>query len=123
MVSIRLACFGFVVLLIFHTVPEYSLEFISVMILFIFMVSGAIFCFGEYFGVRGTFDDDGIDFSTPWTGRKIEKWNDLVSVAANPLAGWYTLRFESGKIVRLSLLLRGSNGVISLLKARGHNVR
>ena len=34
---------------------------------------GAAYCFAEYFFTRGSYDNDGIDFRTPWTGRKTER--------------------------------------------------
>jgi hypothetical protein len=81
--------------------------------------AGAAYCFAEYFGTRGTYDENGIDFSTAWTGRKIERWGDLLSIQFNAQASWYELRFRSGKKVRISTLLGGHGGVLSLLEARG----
>jgi hypothetical protein len=68
---------------------------------------GAIYCFVDAAYVRGRFDGEGISFSTPWTGTKNEKWADLVSVKRNDWGGWYALKFNSGKTIRLSRLLTG----------------
>lgn len=68
---------------------------------------GAVYCFGEAAFVKGSFDGQGISFSTPWTGLKRERWHDLESVALNDFAGWYTLTFKSGTRIRLSRCLGG----------------
>lgn len=82
---------------------------------------GAIYCFGEYFKVRGVFDDKGIDFYTPWTGRKAEKWENIESIKFNATANWYVLTFKSGKKIRLSNLLSGHGEVLEILNSQGHN--
>jgi hypothetical protein len=94
-------------------------ELIAVVGLIVGFGAGAAYCFAEYFGTRGTYDENGIDFSTPWTGRKVERWSDLVSLAFNAQASWYELTFRSGNKVRMSALLGGHGGVLSLLEGRG----
>lgn len=69
--------------------------------------AGAIYCFGEAAFVRGSFDGQGIRFSTPWTGKKQEKWRDLASIEFNDWCSWYTLTFKSGAKIRLSRYLSG----------------
>ncbi|WP_226669187.1 hypothetical protein [Microbulbifer aggregans] len=81
----------------------------------------AVYCFGEYFKVGGSFDAEGINFYTPWTGRKIEAWENLVSIKFNATANWYVLRFQSGNKVRLSSLLSGHGDVLELLHTKGHH--
>src|SRR5262245_45526074 len=78
---------------------------------------GAIYCFGEAAFVRGTFDEDGIVFSTPWTGLKREKWKDLASVEFNSWCSWYTLTFKSGSKIRLSRYLGGHLSALEMLEA------
>ncbi|HEV8512657.1 MAG TPA: hypothetical protein VGQ59_05255 [Cyclobacteriaceae bacterium] len=87
--------------------------------IFIGFGAGAIYCFGEYFKTHGSFDDEGIVFSTPWTGQKSEKWESLVSVKFNQTANWYVLTFQSGNKIRLSNLLSGHGSVLDFLKLRG----
>jgi hypothetical protein len=80
---------------------------------------GAAYCFGEYFLTRGTYDDDRIDFYTPWTGRKAERWSELRTVELNSSANWYVLIFGSGRKVRISSLLSGHGAILSLVHAKG----
>lgn len=75
----------------------------------------AIYCFGEAAFVSGTYNDEGIEFFTPWTGLKKEKWSDLVSIEFNSWFSWYTLRFRSGKRIRLSRYLSGHLSLLDLL--------
>lgn len=75
--------------------------------LFVGFGLGAVYLFGEAAFVRGTFDEEGIDFYTPWTGRNQEKWNDLESVKFNGWMSWYTLKFRSGNKIRLSRFMWG----------------
>lgn len=80
--------------------------------------SGAIYCFGEAAFVRGSFDEEGITFSTPWTGLKQEKWKDLSSVESNDGCAWYTLTFRSGKKIRLSRYLDGHLSALEMAEAK-----
>jgi len=83
---------------------------------------GAVYMFGEAFKVHGSFDDEGIEFSTPWTGVKSELWKDLDSVKLNAAANWYTLVFKSGKKIRLSTLLNGHGDVLERVRTLGHDI-
>jgi hypothetical protein len=83
--------------------------------------AGAVYCFGEALFVRGKFDAHQIEFSTPWMGRKAERWSNLVSVELNDWCQWYTLTFTSGKKIRLSGYLSGH--MSALQAAARHHVR
>jgi len=83
----------------------------------------AIYSFGEAYKVRGKFDSEGIEFHTPWTGSKNEKWSDLESVKFNGAANWYTLTFNSGSKVRLSVLLTGHGLVLAHVKSLGYSIK
>jgi hypothetical protein len=72
----------------------------------------AVYSFGEAYRVHGEFDVDIINFYTPWTGSKNEKWSNLEFVKFNSAANWYTLKFNSGAKIRLSVLLTGHGLVI-----------
>lgn len=94
-------------------------EFIAVIGIIIGFGFGAICCFAEYFLVHGKYDDQGIEFHTPWTGTKVEKWKDLQSVTFSSQMSWYVLKFRSGKIIRVPTLLSGHGGVIDRLEQMG----
>ena len=95
-------------------------ELIAVIGLFIGFGLGAVYSFGEYFRVCGTYDDEGIDFYTPWTGRKVEKWRDLQSAEFSTHMSCYVLTFKSGNKIRMSSLLSGSGGVLRKLNGLGY---
>lgn len=97
-------------------------EFLAVIGLIIGFGLGAIYSFGEYFLVRGNYDDQGIEFYTPWTGQKSEKWHNLRSVKFSGSMSWYVLRFKDGRTIRLSSLLSGHGGVLSKLEGMGHTL-
>lgn len=86
--------------------------------LFIGFGAGAIYCFGEARFVRGSFDSKGIEFYTPWTGVKKEKWNDLISIEVNDLCSWHTLTFKSGKKIRLSKYLAGHHSALEIAERK-----
>jgi hypothetical protein len=102
-------------------VHEKASEFVAWLGLFLGFGIGAIACFAEYFKVKGRFDSRGIEFHTPWTGTKKENWDDLVSAKFNASMYWYTLKFRSGKKVRLSSYLLGHGEVLAILKERGYD--
>jgi len=116
-----LAFVGLAVWALFYDLDvwEKRSELFSVIGLIVGFGGGAGYCFAEYFGTRGTYDDQRIDFYTPWTGRKTESWNELNGVEFNAQASWYVLTFRSGNKVRISSLLSGHGGVLSLLEKRG----
>ncbi len=82
------------------------LIFVLFVLFLLFGIPG-LACFAEYFKVKGNFDNQYIEFYTPWTGAKKEDWDNLVSVKFNASMFWYTLDFKSGKKIRLSLMLHG----------------
>lgn len=120
------ACLGFSILAFSaffydNDVWEKRSEFFAVLGLVVGFGLGAVYCFGEYFKVHGSFNDKGIKFSTPWTGKKEESWNDLLSITFNSSANWYVLTFKSGSKIRLSSLLSGHGRVLELLHEKGHD--
>jgi hypothetical protein len=80
---------------------------------------GAGYCFAEYFLTRGIYDDKGIDFYTPWTGRKTELWSALCGVELNDQMSWYVLTFRSGNKIRISTMLSGHGGMLAVLEQKG----
>lgn len=93
-------------------------DFWAKVLIFVGSSIGGIYCFLEAALVRGSFNEEGIRFVTPWTGEKQEKWSDLVSVELNEGCNWYILTFKNGVKIRLSRYL---NGHFSALKASGKN--
>jgi hypothetical protein len=94
-------------------------ELFAVIGLIVGFGSGAGYCFAEYFLTRGIYDDEGIDFYTPWTGRKAERWSDLVGVELNAQMSWYVLTFRSGNKIRISTMLSGHDGMLAVLEHKG----
>ncbi len=102
-----------------YDVHEKTSELIAVIGLFLGFGLCSLVCFAEYFKVKGVFDAERIEFYTPWTGRKTELWDNLISAKFNPSMYWYTLKFKSGKTIRLSSYLLGHGEVLAILKERG----
>lgn len=124
---LALACSAFSVLaawMFFYDedVHEKTSELVSVLILFFGFGLAAIACFAEYFKVYGSFDSEKISFYTPWTGQKNENWEDLVSAEFNSSMYWYTLKFKSGKKIRLSAYLLGHGEVVNIVGERGFDL-
>ncbi len=104
-----------------NNVHQKTSELISFIGLFVgFGLSGLV-CFAEYFKVQGVFSTEHIEFYTPWTGRKTERWDNLISAKFNPSMSWYTLKFKSGKTIRLSSYMLGHGEVLDILKQKGFN--
>lgn len=121
-VCIALSAFAVWIFFNDNDMHQKTSELISVIGLVVgFGLSGLV-CFAEYFKVQGVFDAERIEFYTPWTGRKTELWDHLISAKFNPSMYWYTLKFKSGKTIRLSSYLLGHGEVLDILKQRGFNV-
>ena len=118
---VLLVVFAFLGFFYDEDVWEKKSEFLSILGLIIGFGIGAIYCFGEYFKVRGQFDSKRIELSTPWTGRKLESWDNLNDVKFNSFANWYVLSFKSGNKIRLSNLLSGHGEVLEFLSSNGYD--
>lgn len=116
---LALTVFAVVMFFIDNDVWEKKSELYSVVGLFVGFGLGAFYCFGEYFKVKGNYDEEQIDFQTPWTGRKIEQWSNIESVKFNSSMNWYILKFKSGNKIRLSSFLVGHGHVLELLENKG----
>lgn len=109
------ACLLFALLPIATTfLADHDKEFWAKVLLVVGFGCAAVYCFGEAAFVRGTFDESGIEFVTPWTGRKREKWPDLVSIDFSNWAAWYVLKFTSGRKIRLSTYLGGHEEALEM---------
>lgn len=123
---LALACLAFSLFSVWvffyeENIYEQTSDLIAVCGLFFGFGIAALACFAEFLKVRGSFDADGIEFHTPWTGSKKENWDDLVSAKFNSSMCWYSLKFKSGKKVRLSSYLLGHGEVLAILKERGYS--
>ena len=94
-------------------------ELFAVIALIVGFGSGAGYCFAEYFLTRGGYNDERIEFYTPWTGRKTERWSDLVGVELNAQMSWFVLTFRSGTKIRISTMLSGHGGMLAVLEQKG----
>ena len=112
--GIGIACLLFAFLPIGLTLAGHEKEFWAKVSLFVGFGAGAIYCLGEALFVRGSFDSKGINFFTPWTGEKIEVWNNLTTIKLNDMCSWYTLTFKNGKKVRLSKYLAGHSSALKI---------
>ncbi|MDQ1815371.1 hypothetical protein RBA41_18885 [Massilia sp. CCM 9210] len=83
---------------------------------------GGVYCLCEGIMTRGKVDDAGILFITPWGGKRHELWRDLRSVHYRAYCGMYVLKFRSGSVIRLSVLLSGHGAVLQHVRARGYHV-
>ena len=86
--------------------------------LFVGFGVGSAYCFSEAALVRGSFNEQGIVFYTPWTGSKKESWHDLVSIEYIASCSWYTMTFRSGKKVRLSRYLEGHLSAVEMAETQ-----
>lgn len=123
---LALACLAFSLFAVWvffyeENIHEKTSDLIAVLGLFFGFGIAALVCFAEYYKVKGRFDADVIEFHTPWTGSKKEKWDDLVSAKFNASMYWYTLKFKSGRKVRLSSYLLGHGEVLAILNDRGYD--
>lgn len=89
--------------------------------LFVGFGIAAIYTIGEGFFVKGSFDKQSISFFTPWTGRKVQSWENLFSVKFNPICYWYVLKFNTGNVIRLSSYLGGHGHLLAQLQEYGHD--
>ena len=111
------ACLGFALLPILSTLAGHNREFWAKFALTICFGLGGLYCLAEAALVRGSFNDEGIVFSTPWTGLKDERWKDLTAVEFNAWCYWYVLTFKSGKKIRLSQYLGGHVSALEMAEA------
>jgi hypothetical protein len=116
--AVGIACLALALLPIIMTVLGNNKEFWAKVGLFVGFGTGAVYCFGEVAFVHGEYDADGISFSTPWTGKKREKWSDLAAVELNSWFSWYTLTLKSGAKIRLSRYLGGHLSALEMAEVK-----
>ena len=71
-----------------------------------------IYAVGEALFVYGSYDEDQITFSTPWTGTKSCTWKDLEEAEYSANWSWYVLSFNNGRKIRLSKFLIGHQSAL-----------
>jgi hypothetical protein len=84
-----------------------------------FLGLATAYFFIEGYRTRGSYDESGIRFQTPWTGRKEKQWHELREVRFNAGMGWYALTFNDGIKMRIPRLLNGHARLLELLASRG----
>ncbi|WP_428772210.1 hypothetical protein [Vibrio sp.] len=112
--GLAITCLLLALLPIGLTLAGHHKELWAKVSLFVGFGSGAIYCFGEAKFVHGSFDQEGIIFSTPWTGLKKEKWANISSIKLSDMCGWYILTFKSGNKIRLSKYLSGHKSALEM---------
>lgn len=91
-------------------------------ILEVCLVGGAIALFGEGYLVKGKYNDQYIEFYTPWSGLKKEKWSNLTKVNHRVLNAYYALRFDNGTTIRVSDTLVGAPELVEHIDALRINI-
>ncbi|MDO9095371.1 MAG: hypothetical protein Q7U99_22360 [Rubrivivax sp.] len=115
---LAVSCLVFALLPVASSFAGNDKDFWAKVALFIGFGIGSIYCFGEAAMVKGSFNEHGIAFYTPWSGRKDEKWSDLVSMEFVASCSWYTLAFRSGKRIRLSQYLAGHRAAVEMAETQ-----
>ena len=83
---------------------------------------GAIYTIGESFFVNGNYDNEKLEFFSPWSGSKIKEFKDLESCSLNPFCSWYVLKFKDGTKIRLSTYLGGHGHLVDFLNKGGNEL-
>lgn len=73
----------------------------------------------EFFIVRVTFDEFGIQTRSPWRRRRSIPWSDIIRVGYSPTAMWYTVQTHTHGYIRLHLFLSGIGSLLTTLERRG----
>ena len=87
----------------------------SAVAVFSLFAFSSVYAFVEYFYIKGVFNEKYIDFYSPWTGRKVELWDDLETIENCSFRSWSTLVFKSGNKIRLSDHLTGLEDIQKIL--------
>jgi hypothetical protein len=119
---LAVACFGLAFLPVASTLAGHDKEFWVKAALVVGFGLASAYCFCEAALVRGRFDDQGIQFHTPWTGTKTQSWRDIKSVDFVGSCSWYTLTFASGKKIRLSQYLQGHASAVEMANSKYRGV-
>ena len=72
----------------------------------------------ETLRVRHRYDDEGIDYRSPWTRHRRVAWSSVVSVRWRGVMKWFDLETESGDVLHVSPLQVGLEGFARMAKAR-----
>jgi len=118
-VSLLIALFVVVIYLTGSLQIQKTGEVVLAIALFIFFGLVGVYSLFESKFTKGRYDEDSISFASLWTGKKEERWDDLISVNYNSVMNCYELKFKSGSVIRLSSYLLGHQGVIDILGRKG----
>jgi hypothetical protein len=76
----------------------------------------------EFFVVRVTFDESGVQTRSPWRRGRCVPWSDIIRVGFSPMAQWYTVQTREHGYIRLHLYLSGIESLLNELERRGVSV-
>ena len=89
-------------------------------------ILGFVMCAGylllENFKVKGEFSDSHVCLTTPWSGCKEIRFEDLVSARFNVAAYWYLLEHKDGSRMRISGFLEGHGELVEKLEQFGYQL-
>jgi hypothetical protein len=65
--------------------------------------------------------DERIEAFSPWRGKFVARWSDIVSVKYSPANRWFVLKDRSGRTIRVSTMYVGASTFVD--KLRAHTTR
>ena len=89
---------------------------ISLVALILFFSASSIYLLGEVLFTKGKFDEEKIYYQSIWSGKREQKWQDLVSITPKDSLSWYELKFRDGSKMRLSYFLGGVEDLMEFLR-------
>ncbi len=95
---------------------------IPISLLFFGFGLGSIYCFNEYIFTKGSYDEKGIIYKTPWTGTKQKEWSELEYIDFNDTLNWYVFTFKDGCKIRISTYMHGQKGLLEILENYEQNM-
>jgi PIN domain nuclease of toxin-antitoxin system len=91
---------------------------ISLVALIIFFSASSIYLLAEGLFAKGRFDDEKIYYQTIWSGKKEQRWQDLISITPKDTLFWYEFKFRDDSKMRFSYLLGGVEELIKISKEK-----
>jgi len=101
---------------------DHNGQYVPLAFLILGFGAGAVYMMGDVYRTRGTFDSNGIEFESLWTGKKTQKWSDLVEVSYNEQMYWYVLLFADGTKIRVSNQLQGHGRLLDHIQSLGKQI-
>jgi len=95
--------------------PKELPEVIGVMLLFSSLMAALLI---EVFRVRHSYDDNGVDYRSPWSKHRAMRWADVSEIRWRHGMKWLDLRTAGGVVIHLSPFLSGLDGFARIALAR-----